>query len=155
MFGSLAFLAFYRDWKVLVPATIVVALDHVAGVFWPQSVFGVVVPSQWRWVEHAAGSCSKTSFSPLHSLQHHRNEGDRQAWPRWSTPKRRWLNGCSPSGGMRVLSPSRRTAAETRGRRKRRRGPRAGSSILPSGTLLNATGQRAPAEEARDGAGES
>src|SRR5207247_6405555 len=27
VFGSLAFLAFYRDWKVLVPATIVVALD--------------------------------------------------------------------------------------------------------------------------------
>ena len=28
VFGSLAFLAFYRDWRVLVPATIVVALDH-------------------------------------------------------------------------------------------------------------------------------
>src|SRR5437762_12324173 len=27
-FGSLAFLAFYRDWKVLVPATLVVAADH-------------------------------------------------------------------------------------------------------------------------------
>jgi signal transduction histidine kinase len=55
VFGSLAFLAFYRDWKVLVPATIVVALDHMLrGVFWPQSVYGVMVPSQWRWVEHAA-----------------------------------------------------------------------------------------------------
>ena len=29
VFGSLAFLAFYRDWRVLVPATIVVALDHM------------------------------------------------------------------------------------------------------------------------------
>ena len=28
VFGSLAFLAFYRDWRVLVPATIVVAADH-------------------------------------------------------------------------------------------------------------------------------
>jgi two-component system, sensor histidine kinase and response regulator len=55
VFGSLAFLAFYRDWRVFIPATIVVAIDHFArGVFWPQSVFGVLVPSQWRWVEHAA-----------------------------------------------------------------------------------------------------
>ena len=55
MFGSLAFLAFYRDWRVLIPATVVVALDHLLrGIFWPQSVYGVVVASQWRWLEHAA-----------------------------------------------------------------------------------------------------
>src|SRR6266545_1843042 len=55
VFGSLAFLAFYRDWRVLVPATVVVAADHVIrGAFWPQSVYGVVVASQWRWLEHAA-----------------------------------------------------------------------------------------------------
>jgi signal transduction histidine kinase len=55
VFGSLAFLAFYRDWRVLVPATIVVALDHMLrGIFWPQSVYGVLVASQWRWLEHAA-----------------------------------------------------------------------------------------------------
>ena len=55
VFGSLAFLAFYRDWRVLVPATIVVALDHMLrGILWPQSVYGVLVASQWRWVEHAA-----------------------------------------------------------------------------------------------------
>ena len=55
VFGSLAFLAFYRDWRVLVPATVVVALDHLLrGYFWPQSVYGVVVASQWRWLEHAA-----------------------------------------------------------------------------------------------------
>jgi PAS domain S-box-containing protein len=55
VFGSLAFLAFYRDWRVLIPATVVVAADHmVRGVFWPQSVYGVVVASQWRWLEHAA-----------------------------------------------------------------------------------------------------
>jgi two-component system sensor histidine kinase/response regulator len=54
VFGSLAFLAFYRDWKVLVPATIVVAVDHfVRGVYWPQSVFGVATASHWRWLEHA------------------------------------------------------------------------------------------------------
>jgi len=55
VFGSLAFLAFYRDWRVFIPATIVVALDHfVRGVYWPQSVFGVLTASHWRWVEHAA-----------------------------------------------------------------------------------------------------
>jgi two-component system sensor histidine kinase/response regulator len=55
VFGSLAFLAFYRDWRVLIPATVVVALDHfLRGIFWPQSVYGVVVASQWRWLEHAA-----------------------------------------------------------------------------------------------------
>jgi signal transduction histidine kinase len=55
VFGSLAFLAFYRDWRVLVPATIVVAVDHMLrGIFWPESVYGVLVASQWRWVEHAA-----------------------------------------------------------------------------------------------------
>jgi two-component system, sensor histidine kinase and response regulator len=55
VFGSLAFLAFYRDWRVLVPATVVVAADHLLrGIFWPQSVYGVLVASEWRWLEHAA-----------------------------------------------------------------------------------------------------
>jgi PAS domain S-box-containing protein len=54
VFGSLAFLAFYRDWKVLMTGSVVVAVDHVVrGVFWPQSVFGVLVSSNWRWLEHA------------------------------------------------------------------------------------------------------
>ena len=54
VFGSLAFLAFYRDPKVLIPATIVVALDHILrGILWPQSVYGVLVSSEWRWLEHA------------------------------------------------------------------------------------------------------
>ena len=54
VFGSLAFLSFYRDWRVLVPATVVVAADHfLRGAFWPQSVFGVLTPSNWRWLEHA------------------------------------------------------------------------------------------------------
>ncbi|HEV2903989.1 MAG TPA: PAS domain S-box protein [Pyrinomonadaceae bacterium] len=54
VFGSLAFLAFYRDWRVLLPATIVVAADHfLRGLFWPQSVYGVLAASQWRWLEHA------------------------------------------------------------------------------------------------------
>jgi signal transduction histidine kinase/CheY-like chemotaxis protein len=54
VFGSLAFLAVYRDWTVLIPATIVVAVDHfVRGIFWPQSVYGVLSTSSWRSLEHA------------------------------------------------------------------------------------------------------
>lgn len=53
VFGSLAFIAFYRDWRVLLTATVVVAIDHfLRGVFWPESVFGVLVANHWRWLEH-------------------------------------------------------------------------------------------------------
>ena len=53
VFGSLAFLAFYRDWRVLVPATLVVALDHILrGSLWPESVYGVLTAGNWRWLEH-------------------------------------------------------------------------------------------------------
>jgi signal transduction histidine kinase/CheY-like chemotaxis protein len=63
VFGSLAFLSFYRDWRVLVPATIVVALDHfLRGVFWPQSVYGVLSGTEWRWVEHAAWVLFEDTF---------------------------------------------------------------------------------------------
>lgn len=55
VFGSLAFLSFYRDWRVLIPASIVVAADHlVRGLFYPQSVFGVLTAENWRWLEHGA-----------------------------------------------------------------------------------------------------
>ncbi len=55
VFGSLAFLAFYRDWPVFITATVVVAADHLLrGIYWPQSVFGTVAAGQWVWLEHAA-----------------------------------------------------------------------------------------------------
>ncbi|QDT25103.1 Sensory/regulatory protein RpfC [Gimesia panareensis] len=55
IFGSLAFLAFYRDWRVLLSATTVVVIDHTAfGLFYPQAVFGVLTTSPWRIVEHGA-----------------------------------------------------------------------------------------------------
>lgn len=63
VFGSLAFLSFYRDWKVLVPATVVVAADHfLRGVFWPQSVYGVLAASEWRWLEHAGWVLFEDTF---------------------------------------------------------------------------------------------
>ncbi|MEZ5426035.1 MAG: PAS domain S-box protein [Pyrinomonadaceae bacterium] len=53
IFGSLAFLSFYRDWRVLVPATVLVLIDHLfRGIYYPQSVFGVLTASHWRWIEH-------------------------------------------------------------------------------------------------------
>ncbi|QDT99945.1 ATP-binding protein [Gimesia aquarii] len=55
IFGSLAFLAFYRDWRVLISATVVVVVDHLAfGLFYPQAIFGVLTASPWRVVEHGA-----------------------------------------------------------------------------------------------------
>jgi two-component system sensor histidine kinase/response regulator len=55
VFGSLAFLAAYRDWRVLVTPTVVVAVDHfLRGTFWPGTVFGISTSDPWRWVEHAA-----------------------------------------------------------------------------------------------------
>jgi hypothetical protein len=54
VFGSLGFLAAYRDWPVLLTATVMVAADHlVRGIVWPESVYGVVNPEWWRFLEHA------------------------------------------------------------------------------------------------------
>jgi len=54
IFGSLAFLAFYRDWKVFVPATVIVAADHlIRQALWPESVYGIANPEAWRFLEHA------------------------------------------------------------------------------------------------------
>jgi hypothetical protein len=54
VFGSLAFLAVYRDWTVLVTATLTVLADHLLrGWLFPQSVYGVDSATIWRSVEHA------------------------------------------------------------------------------------------------------
>jgi len=54
VFGSLAFLAFYLDWKVILTATTVIAADHFArGILWPESVYGIANPEWWRFLEHA------------------------------------------------------------------------------------------------------
>jgi|GEM_PF-3182263 Signal transduction histidine kinase regulating C4-dicarboxylate transport system len=63
IFGSLAFLAFYRDWKVLVTAAAVAALDHLLrGIYWPSSVFGVSAVNHWKWMEHAGWVLFEISF---------------------------------------------------------------------------------------------
>jgi len=59
----LAFLSFYRDWRVLIPATVVVAADHlIRGIYFPESVYGVLAASEWRWLEHAGWVIFEDSF---------------------------------------------------------------------------------------------
>lgn len=54
IFGSLAFLAFYRDWRVLVSASLIVVADHILrGIYYPQSIYGTDTVQPWRWLEHA------------------------------------------------------------------------------------------------------
>jgi PAS domain S-box-containing protein len=52
IFGSLAFLAAYRDWRVLLPPTVIVAMERFAsGYWWPQIHNGLALPIEWRWLE--------------------------------------------------------------------------------------------------------
>ncbi len=54
IFGSLAFLAAYRDWPVLVTASAFVVADHLLrGLYWPESIYGISTPEWWRFLEHA------------------------------------------------------------------------------------------------------
>lgn len=55
IFVSLGFLAAYRDWTVLLTATVMILVDLLLrGHFWPESVFGITSPSIWVPIEHAA-----------------------------------------------------------------------------------------------------
>ena len=70
IFGSLAFLAFYRDWRVLVTATTVVATDHfIRGVYWPESIFGALTPDYFRWLEHTGWILFEDIFLFIMCLQ--------------------------------------------------------------------------------------
>ena len=63
VFGSLAILAFYRDWKVLISASAVVLVDHLLrGFFWPESVYGVLSAPIWRSFEHAGWVVFEVTF---------------------------------------------------------------------------------------------
>lgn len=63
IFGSLAFLAFYRDIRIIIFATVITLLDHlVRGQIWSESVYGVLSASPWRAVEHAAWVLFEDAF---------------------------------------------------------------------------------------------
>jgi len=60
IFASLALLAFYCDYQVLLTAAIVIFIDHVArGYLWPQSIYGVLAAGLWRSIEHGAWVASE------------------------------------------------------------------------------------------------
>ena len=91
VFGSLAFLAFYRDWRVFIPATVVIAADHLLrGLFWPESVFGIITASPWRWLEHAGWVLFEDIFLIISCRQSVREMHDiaRQRAELWGTNQR-------------------------------------------------------------------
>jgi len=52
VFCSLTILSFYRDWRVLVPATMVAAADHfLRGTYWPYLPYGALTTNPWGSVE--------------------------------------------------------------------------------------------------------
>lgn len=54
IFGSLAFLAFYRDFRPVFLASLITVGDHLLrGYFFPISVYGVASSAPWRAFEHA------------------------------------------------------------------------------------------------------
>lgn len=63
IFGSLAILAFYREWRILLTASIVIFGDHlIRGMYFPQSVYGIVLPAPWRAIEHASWVIFEVTF---------------------------------------------------------------------------------------------
>ena len=70
VFGSLAFLSFYRDWRVLLTATAGAATDHLLrGIFWPESVYGILNPEWWRTLEHSGWVIYCVSFLILSCIR--------------------------------------------------------------------------------------
>ncbi len=108
VFGSLAFLAFYRDWRVLISATVVVAADHcVRGLYWPQSVFGVLTASPWRWLEHAGWVIFEDVFllaSCIQGVEEMQEIAERQAQLEASNDHVRSLSASSPIGVFQINS---------------------------------------------------
>jgi two-component system, sensor histidine kinase and response regulator len=52
IFGSLAFLSFYRDWRVLVTASIVTCAEPLLGSIYWQTAQTISLVEPWRWLEH-------------------------------------------------------------------------------------------------------
>ena len=69
LFGSLAFIAFYRDWRLLIPATAIITVDHlIRAMYWPESVFGILTSSPWRAIEHAGWVLFEDIFLVIGSI---------------------------------------------------------------------------------------
>jgi PAS domain S-box-containing protein len=73
VFGSLAFLSFYRDWRLLLPATLIVVGDHaLRDLWWPLSIYGSM-SSEWRTLDHAAWIVFEDIFLALSCLYSQRD----------------------------------------------------------------------------------
>jgi len=73
-FASLAFLAAYREIRILVLATAVIAIDHfVRGMVWPISVYGVEISSGFRFVEHVGWLLFMNAFLMWSCVRHHKS----------------------------------------------------------------------------------
>jgi methyl-accepting chemotaxis protein len=63
VFASLGILAIYQDWPILITGAAVTAVDHFArGIYWPESIFGVVTSSEFRIFEHAGWVVLEVAF---------------------------------------------------------------------------------------------
>jgi hypothetical protein len=91
IFGSLAFLAFYLDWSVLLTAAVTIAVDHfVRGLVWPESIYGITNPEWWRFLEHAFWVVFCTTFLMLSSRRH----------------LKEWLSAAEESGMIEAMAES-------------------------------------------------
>jgi hypothetical protein len=91
VFGSLAFLAFYLDWRVLLTATITIALEHaLRGMLWPESIYGISNPEWWRFLEHSAWVLFCVAFLVRHCV----------------STLRSWLNFAEEGGMLEALAES-------------------------------------------------
>jgi PAS domain S-box-containing protein len=83
IFGSLAFLAFYLDWKILITASAITAGDHfLRGIVLPKSIYGSDIVSSWRWLEHSGYVVFEDIFlisSCIFAIQERRRVAKRQA----------------------------------------------------------------------------
>lgn len=119
VFGSLVILSFYRDWRVLVPATIVVALDHfLRGIYLPYSVYGVLSASPWRSMEHAGWVIFENVFlviSCFRSIREMRFIANRTAALEASDQRSRQLFNDAPIG-MAVVAVGNEKFKQVNGR---------------------------------------
>jgi hypothetical protein len=83
IFGSFGILAFYRDWPILVTASAVTGIDHIVrGIVWPESIYGILSPEWWRFLEHVFWvlfAAIFLSISCLRSLKEMRTIAERGA----------------------------------------------------------------------------
>lgn len=88
VFVSLAFISFYRDWRIMIPATLVVVGDNlVRGLLSPESVYGIANPEWWRFLEHASWVALEDLvliFACVRGVQDTRQMAARQAELEWN-----------------------------------------------------------------------